>query len=304
MGGPVYIPKVYDGRDKTFFFTNYTGFKYRPSANNNTQTTLPNALRDGDFSQLLGSQLTASNPQNPAQQLPVFDAAGRPVLRGQIYDPFTTHSVIGPDGKSYQVRDPVPGNIILPSDPHLSQVSKQIVPLFPTATSNALFNNVTRQTRQQYDQDKLVIKFDQLIGSRNTLSGSFFYGENNFSNNGFLNDLSASQTQSPSRQYRFNDTFLITPRVVNTFLAGFLRDKNITSAVSPPPSLGSLGISGVGLPDRANLPAINVIGQNGVGGGKFIAVAQNRFFFNDTVSFTIGAHNFKAGAETRRLQRN
>lgn len=304
LGGPVYIPKIYNGRNKTFFFTNYTGFKYRPSANNNTQTTLPNHLRDGDFSQLLGGQLTAANPANPSQQLPIFDAAGRPVLGGQIYDPYTAHSVIGPDGRSYQVRDPVPGNVIPSSDPHLSQVSKKIAPLFPVASSDALFNNVARQTREKYDQDKFVIKFDQLIGSRNTLSGSFFRGENNYSNNGFLNDLSASQTQSPSRQYRVNDTFSITPRLVNTFTAGFLRDKTITSAVNPPPSLSSLGINGIGLPVGANLPSINVIGQNNIGGGSYIAVTQNRFFFNDTVSWVLGSHNLKLGGETRRLQRN
>ncbi len=304
VGGPVYIPKVYNGRDKTFFFANYTGFKYRPSSNSNTQTTLPNRLRTGDFSQLLGSQLTAPNPANPSQQLPILDAAGRPVLAGQIYDPYTVHSVTGPDGKSYQVRDPVPGNIISPSDPHLSQVSKKINPLFPTATSDALFNNVARQTSQKYDQDKFVVKIDQMIGSRHAVSGSFFRGENNFSNNGFLNDLNASQTQSPSRQYRLNDTITITPRVVNSFVAGFLRDKNITSAVNPPPALSSFGINGIGLPSQANLPSINVIGQNSIGGGAYISVTQNRFFFNDTVSWNIGSHNLKIGAETRRMQRN
>ncbi|MGI8742603.1 MAG: carboxypeptidase regulatory-like domain-containing protein [Bryobacteraceae bacterium] len=304
VGGPIYVPKVYNGRDKTFFFTNYTGFKYRPSANTNSQTTLPNHLRTGDFSQLLGAQLTAANPGNPSEQLPIFDAAGRPVLTGQIYDPFTVHNVTGPDGKIYPVRDPVPGNIISPSDPHLSQVAKKIGPLFPNATSDALFNNVARQTSQKYDQDKFVIKIDQMIGSRNTLSGSFFRGENNFSNNGFLNDLNASQTQSPSRQYRVNDTFSVTPRVVNTIVAGFLRDQNVTSALSPPPSLSSLGINGIGLPSQANLPSINVIGQNSIGGGQYTAVTQNRFFFNDSVSWNVGSHSLKFGAETRRMQRN
>ncbi len=304
LGGPVYIPKVYNGRDKTFFFASYTGFKYRPSSNNNTQTTLPNNLRDGDFSQLLGAQLTAANPSNPAQQLPVFDAAGRPVYSGQIYDPYSAHSVIGPDGKSYQVRNPVPGNIISSSDTHLSKVSRNIIPLFPTASSDALFNNVSRLTRETYDQQKLVLKFDQIIGSRNTLSGSFFLGENDHSTNGFLNELNATQSSSPSRQYRVNDTFSITPHVVNTFTAGFLRDKLINSAVVAPPTLSSLGIVGIGLPAGANLPAINVIGQDGIGGGSYNATVQNRFIFADTVNWSLGAHNLRIGGELRRLQRN
>jgi len=304
LGGPVYIPKVYNGRDKTFFFTSYTGFKYRPSSNNNTQTTLPNHLRTGDFSQLLGAQLTAANPSNPGQQLPVFDAAGRPVTSGQIYDPYSGHSVIGPDGKSYQVRNPVPANIISASDPHLSKVSQKIIPLFPNASSDALFNNVSRLTSEKYDQQKLVLKFDQMIGSRNTLSGSFFFGENDHSANGFLNDLNATESGSPSRQYRVNDTFSITPHVVNTLTAGFLRDKVVNSALVSPPSLSSLGIAGISLPSGANLPAINVIGQDGIGGGPFSAIVQNRFIVADTVNWALGAHNLRLGGELRRLQRN
>ena len=55
FGGPVWIPKLYNGHDKTFFFVDYTGFKYRPSSNNGTLTTFPNAFRQGDFSQALGA---------------------------------------------------------------------------------------------------------------------------------------------------------------------------------------------------------------------------------------------------------
>jgi hypothetical protein len=304
FGGPVVIPKLYDGRNKTFFFSSYTGFKYRPSANSNTLTTLPNGLRSGDFSRLLGGQLTAANPLNPSQQLPVSDAAGRPILSGQIYDPYTARSVTGPDGQIYQVRDPVAGNVISSSNPHLSTVSQKIVPLFPQATSNALFNNVSRVTSQKYDQQKLVLKFDQMIGARNTLSGSFFLGENDYSNNGGLSDLSATQSGSPSRQYRINDTFTITPHVVNTFTAGFLRDKAINSALVNPPSLASLGIVGIGLPAGANLPSINVIGQDNIGGGTYSALTQNRFIFADAVNWSLGPHNLRLGGELRRLQRN
>ncbi len=47
FGGPVRLPWLYNGRDKTFFFVDYTGFKYRPSSNNATLTTLPAAYRTG-----------------------------------------------------------------------------------------------------------------------------------------------------------------------------------------------------------------------------------------------------------------
>lgn len=300
FGAPVYIPKIYNGRDKTFFFANYTGFKYRPSSNSNTLTTLPNHLRDGDFSQLLGDQLMVDGS-------PLFDAAGRPIRAGQIYDPASTHTVIGPDGGSYQVRDPIPGNVIAPNDPRISGVSQQVVPLFPMATSDALFNNITRLTREQIDQEKFVIKLDQLIGSRHTLSGSYFRGINDFSNNGEsndLNDLSAFTRSSPSNQFRLNHTYMATPRIVNALTFGFLRDRLIEGPLDPAPPLSSLGIEGIGLAPGAPWPTFNVIGQNGIGGGPFSAVAQNRFIVTDTLNWSLGAHNLKIGGEFRRLQRN
>lgn len=118
FGGPVWIPKLYNGRDKTFFFVDYTGFKYRPSANNATLTTIPNAYRAGNFVQALGPQLT------DASGTPIVDPAGRPVYTGEVYNPYSVHTVVGPDGKSYQVRDPFPGNII-PSGLPASALSRK-----------------------------------------------------------------------------------------------------------------------------------------------------------------------------------
>ena len=46
FGGPVRLPKLYNGRDKTFFFVDYTGFKYRPSSNNASLTTFPTPFQE------------------------------------------------------------------------------------------------------------------------------------------------------------------------------------------------------------------------------------------------------------------
>lgn len=301
FGGPVWLPKLYNGRDKTFFFVNYTGFKYRPSSNSNSLTTLPDGLRDGNFSSILGGQVTVADG---GQQYPLFDAAGRPILAGQIYYPASAHPVTGPDGHNYVVRDPVQGNIIPASDPRLSKVSKSIASMFPKATSSALFNNYSRVTRQTYDQGKLVLKFDHQLGARHALSGSYFRGENDFTNNGWLSDLSASGSHSPSRQYRFNETFTASPRVVNVLTAGFLRDKYINSPMVAAPALSSLGIQGIGQPDGAGWPAINVIGQDSIGGTPYNYVVQNRFVVTDTLNWSLGNHSLRFGAEVRRLQRN
>ena len=83
MGGPVWIPKVYNGHDKTFFFFNYEQYRNNGYASN--VTTLPtDAERSGDFSALLGGPTGATSPCDNTT-----------VLKGQIFDPFTASCPTG-----------------------------------------------------------------------------------------------------------------------------------------------------------------------------------------------------------------
>ena len=50
MGGPVWIPKIYNGKNKTFFFFSYEGFRNRNGATNATATVPTPEMYNGDFS--------------------------------------------------------------------------------------------------------------------------------------------------------------------------------------------------------------------------------------------------------------
>ncbi|PYV26594.1 MAG: hypothetical protein DMG27_06295, partial [Acidobacteria bacterium] len=70
LGGPVDIPKLYDGRNKTFFFFSYEGYRRRQAST--AKATVPTvAMRNGDFSQLVN---------------------GEGQYNIQLYDPYTTNS--------------------------------------------------------------------------------------------------------------------------------------------------------------------------------------------------------------------
>ena len=132
-GGPVVIPKVYNGHNKTFFFTNIEWTRVRegvlPGFGNSTPI---DAFKAGDFSSLLtGNQATDVNGK------PAVDALGRPVMEGAIYDPSTTRTVGGA-----LVRDPYPGNIIPSTDPNLSVVTSRISALMVHPDRAGIFNNV------------------------------------------------------------------------------------------------------------------------------------------------------------------
>jgi hypothetical protein len=116
LGGPVWIPKVYDGRKKTFFFTNLDVLAFRQGILPGFGNTVPiPEIRQGNFSSLL----------NTANQVGT-DALGRPIFDGQIFDPSTTRTENG-----VPVRDPFPGNIIPAGHPLRSAIAAKIIPLIP-----------------------------------------------------------------------------------------------------------------------------------------------------------------------------
>ncbi len=299
FSGPVVIPKLYNGHDKTFFFFEYTQFSWRPSSNNASLTTFPNQYRTGNFQQALGAQLTDS-----ASGLPVYDLLGRPVFAGEIYDPTSTVPVAA-NGVTYQVRNPFPNNTILPTS--FSSVATNILPFFPAATNNGVNNNFFRQQSTKNDEHRLVAKIDHTINSRNNISGSFFQGSYNNGNNGGLNALDGLVISNPTNQVRFTYNFTPTPRVSNNLNLGFLRD---TTVAGPPllgPGLDALGINGLPVgAGAAPFPFINLQGalSSTIGSGGSSTAASNRYFASDNLTLLRGSHSFTIGGELRRLQRN
>jgi hypothetical protein len=140
VGGPVIIPKLYNGKSKTFFFFGYQGFRYsQPSSTNILVPT--DAQLNGDFSALL--------------------AGSTPI---QIYNPFTTT----PGGTGF-TRQPFAGNII-PSnliDPRMLAYAKAVFPAagpYNAATnSNALDTTPNIQHQNEYN-----VRIDQNFGSKDS----------------------------------------------------------------------------------------------------------------------------------------
>src|SRR6267378_2392039 len=115
FGGPVRVPKLYNGRDKTFFFFSWE--QYRNNQGGTADDTLPtDAERTGDFSALLGPALTTNGqPGGP----PVLNPCdGTQVFLGQIFDPSTASCPTGFVGG----RIAFPGNKITSISPVAQKV--------------------------------------------------------------------------------------------------------------------------------------------------------------------------------------
>jgi carboxypeptidase family protein len=166
LGGPVWIPKVYDGKNKSFFFFSWE--QYRQAQGIPVTSTLPTAAeRNGDFSALLGAPVfVGANPLlNPCDN-------NNQVLQGQIFDPTTTRTVNGT-----QCRSPFPGNIIPSGD--LSKVAQNVLGYVPTPAGAAPANNNFTYTATNANLDTAwTVRGDQNVGNNNKLY--FSYNSRNF----------------------------------------------------------------------------------------------------------------------------
>ncbi len=144
IGGPVVIPKVYNGKNKTYFFFSYEGYRF-PQTSDASQQTIPlPEMLNGDF----------SNWKLPSGALV------------PIYDPSTTRS----DGKGGFTRDPFPGNVI-PQN-RLSPLSRAIAKYYPAPNAPGLVRNYVSPGSEPKKriENAYTTKIDHSFGTKNRLA--------------------------------------------------------------------------------------------------------------------------------------
>ncbi|MFL6448588.1 MAG: carboxypeptidase regulatory-like domain-containing protein [Bryobacteraceae bacterium] len=153
FGAPVWIPKVYKGKDRTFFFTSWESYQQNIVFPTNDISSVPTAAqRAGDFSQ-------------------TFSATGQLM---PIYDPASGHAV----GSNW-VRDPFPGNKI-PTN-RINPVGQSIANLYPlpnttTAGSVPWQNNFFYQNNVTwYDFHNFVTRVDHNFGEKERIYGRYLW---------------------------------------------------------------------------------------------------------------------------------
>ncbi len=173
FGGPVVIPKLYDGHDKTFLFFNFEQFR-ESQANSTTVRTVPtDAYRQGDFSL---SNCRSLNPATGACAAtfgnlsiagkPVVDPLGNSIAYAAIFDPHTSTLVNG-----VAVRSIFPGNVIPQNYQYFDPVALNIQKLFPRPNLTALVNNYDVPTYTNYQHStNPSFKIDHSVSSTIKLS--------------------------------------------------------------------------------------------------------------------------------------
>jgi len=170
IGGPLW-------KNKTYFFGYYEGL--RSATPTTTQAVVPTAGQlQGDFSAQLGAQLT-----DPATHSPLVDALGRPILAGQITDPYSTRQVtagqVDPTTgltavTSGFVRDPFAGNIVPKG--RWDAVSANIVNgnFWPAANQTGAFNWGASAAAESHS-DEYSVRIDHNFTDNTRLFGRWSY---------------------------------------------------------------------------------------------------------------------------------
>ena len=192
------IPKLYNGKDRTFFFFNYEGYRDYKNSTPVLITVPTTAMRSGDFSGILDGRNLGKDP------------LGSPILENTIYDPGTRTLVNG-----QILTTPFPGNMIPANriDPSAAKVQA----LFPLPQRSGNLNNYTQVYPNPKTQRIYSFKIDQNLGDKTKIS--FYYGHQNTHQlsapDGLPIPLSAIRDQLVhSDTFRLNLDRVITPTLV------------------------------------------------------------------------------------------
>jgi hypothetical protein len=226
IGGPIIIPKIYNGKNRTFFFADFEKTHLNDLRFSGFSTLAVPAFKQGDFSQLLNPAFTG-NPKSGTQI--GVDALGRPIIFGQIYNPHTTRTA--PNGQI--VRDPFEGNKIPTTmfDPVAANLLG-IGIVDPTLTS--MLRNIPRTSSccPFFDLHTFGIKGDHNITDQNRLSvyynQSYRLRQNNSGgSNGRYLPIPGPVTTTwkeqftPGKMVRASLNSVVTPTIVNRIAGGW-----------------------------------------------------------------------------------
>jgi hypothetical protein len=281
-GGPVVIPKIYNGRNKTFFFASFEGFRNRVGANDTILTIPTPEMYKGDFSKWV-------------------DANGRQI---PIYDPATQRQVNGT-----WVRDPFPGNII--PENRFSAFSKSVLANVPTVvpnrgaapgTSGYVRNNyIVTDGTMVTPTDKWSAKGDQMIGDKQRLS--FLWNMTKFRNQPGANGppglpvpLWNGQIQAwDTEAFRIAHDYTISANMVNHF--SWFKNSFRKDSFS--------GATGLGWKDKlcmknavdcdVNFPGIEMSEYTSWNSTAYNGTEQPSWSFRDDLTYIKGSHTMKFG---------
>jgi len=279
VGAPVLIPKLFNGKNRTFFFFDYQGTRIR-TGQTFLATVPPDSWRTGNFSGY-----------------------------NQIFDPATTVT----DANGNTTRQPFSGNQIPLS--RFNPIAAKLLSMFPEpnvaglTSAFGVSNNYLSNPVEPNDTNQFDLRIDHRISESDSIFGRFSYSNNidnppgpipppldaaSFSSGNFLNR---------PRNLVITETHIFSPRIVNELRLGYSRNRSERLQFDANENLSAqLGIPGVPFStNNGGLPQFGVSGLNNFGSSEYQPTVETQEVYHiiDSVSIIRGRHTLKIGAELK-----
>ncbi len=283
FGGPVRIPHLYNGRDRSFVFYSYE--RYIQSTSGVTISTLPTtAEKGGDFSALLGAPTGRTNPCD-----------GTPILTGQIFDPATTRTVNGVNCRTAFAR-----NQINPA--RFSSVATKTLPFLPTPTTDALTLNYAFPDAFPVTNSTWTLRGDQVLSPSQKISLIYSHRLNS-SRVGLRSlplpiDPGHQDISFTTNFARVLYTWAPTPNVVNQLVLGFNRYDSANQMPTAKAGVSYVNQLGIGNVSGDDFPQFNFADAQGIttiGSNINNEAIDDGYRINDNVTWVHGRSSLDLG---------
>ena len=291
LGGALVIPGVYDGHNRTFFFTDYAGI--RETRGVTTVNTVPTAAtRTGDFSNYR-------------------DRNGNVIV---IYDPLTTRV----DDQGRTVREPFPNNVILTN--RINSVGLNVASIYPLPNNGSgNFDNYISTPNREITDNAFSGRIDHRLNDRDSFFVRFNYGRfrldapqgqancclptpadaaSRFDLGPFVAGI--QNTKLTTHGAAFNYSKILSQTFVNELRVGYATTEPFTTQSDyGHRAAQSLGINGINVSDiTTGLPNIDITNFTGISGGPaFLPVNPSQFHYQieDALVWLRARHQVKWG---------
>ena len=325
-GGPVRIPKLYNGKDKTFFFFNWEQYRdYQFNQTNFTPPTVPTAAyRTGDFSGLIPASGNAPLRLNGRDYR---DPLGSTLLLGTVFDPNSTRNVVcntaisldcGGNGSVVTVRTPFPGNRVPAAmiDRVSAAILNKYVPLpkGPNAEAGILTSNYFNPFRGTRITRSPALKIDEIFSSKARMA--FTYTDNHTESpiqalglgEGFPEPITGNAgTFESSPTFRLNFDYTLRPTMLFHLGLGFQEFNFCNCAVTTDYNAATdIGLTGATL--NQTFPRMNSTvvaspqlgGMNVLGPPGQVSSPERHPTSSASLTWIRGNHTLKFGGEFRK----
>ena len=291
LGGPVLIPKLYNGRNKTFFFFAYEAGRRR-------QSTFDKALvpteaeRTGDFSDWRNASGTL---------IPIFDptteTGGNPATRTAFAGNKIPTGSISAIAQNYMNLLPKP-NVTIANMADCAQTN---------GNGGSKCANYVANVSRPYDTDNETFRLDENLNDRNRLYFTGVLGEQKFHNTSIM-PLTGELKYQKNYLLAVNWEHTFTPNVVNSFRVGYnwMRWRNGSDAADLTNFGAQLGFANVpNLQALFGVPNVVYNGFQAIGNtNSGWTQKENNYEAVENLKWIVGKHSLTIGTDIRRYMLN